>query len=65
MADFQPETETVGNLIALCVDCETVMHKRIGTAKLAQVSAQIDVTFREALKRIGESDQPPVNSDLK
>lgn len=65
MADFQHETATVGNLTAICVDCETIMHKRICTAKLGQISTEIEVTFTEALKRIGESDQPPVNSDLK
>lgn len=64
MADFQPITERVGNLTALCVDCETIMHKRIGTAKLEQISVQIDITFTEALKRIGDSDRPTLNSDL-
>jgi hypothetical protein len=64
MADFQPETEAVGNLTALCADCETIMHKRIGTAKLGLISAQIEVTVTEALKRIGDSDNPIVNSDF-
>ena len=64
VADFQPETEAVGNLIALCVDCETIMYKRIGTAKLGLISAQIEVTVTEALKRIGDSDNPIVNSDF-
>jgi len=64
MADFQPETEAVGNLTALCEDCETIMHKRIGTAKLGLISAQIEVTVTEALKRIGDSDNPIVNSDF-
>lgn len=48
MADFQPDTDAVGNLVALCCDCETVMNKRVGTAKLPQIAEQIEVTITEA-----------------
>ena len=48
MADFQPDTDAVGSLVALCCDCETIMNKRVGTANLPQIAAQIEVTITEA-----------------
>lgn len=65
MADFQPDTEKVGSLVALCCECETVMYRRISTAKLSMFTRQIEVTLPKALKRIGDSDNPNVNSDFK
>jgi hypothetical protein len=64
MADFQPVTDRVGNLIALCPCCESLMYKRVGMAKLEQVSAEMDITVTQALKRIGDRHQPTVNSDF-
>jgi hypothetical protein len=65
VADFHPDTEAVGNLVALCCDCETIMYKRISKAKLPLITAQIEVMFTEALSRIGDSNKPTVNSDFK
>jgi len=65
MADFQAVTDKVGSLIALCSECETVMYKRISTAKLSLVTPHIEVTIPKGLKRIGDSDNPNVDSDLR
>ncbi len=65
MADYQPLTATLGNLIAMCADCETIMYRRVSLAKLAQVRGKLDITLPQALPHIDESAEPSVNSDLR
>ncbi len=65
MADFHAVTDKVGNLTAICPCCESWMNKRVSLAKLPEISAHIDITFAQALKHIGGSNQPSLNSDLK
>jgi len=64
MAEYQPVTETVGNLMAICPTCESMMNRRISRSKLEQFRRQIDITMPQALQHIIESNQPTVNSDL-
>ncbi len=64
MAEFAPVTEKLGNLMAICPDCNSIMNRRVNTAKLGQVRGKMDITFPQALRHISESNQPTVNSDL-
>lgn len=64
MADYQPVTKALGNLIAICSDCETMMNRRVCLANLEQVRGQLDITMPQALPRIDEIDRPSVNSDF-
>ncbi len=64
MADYQPVTETVGNLIAICSDCEAIIYRRVNLTKLEQVRGKLDITLPQALPHIDESAEPSVNSDL-
>ncbi len=46
MADYQPVTENLGNLIAICSDCDAIMYRRINLARLQkQVRGQLDITL--------------------
>ena len=65
MVDYEPVTATLGNLVAICSACETMMYRRVSLAKLAQVRGDLDITMPQALEHIGESAQPTVNSDLE
>lgn len=65
MADYETVTETLGNLIAICPDCGSIMNRRVNLAKLEQIRGQIDITMPQALRHIVESVQPSVNSDLR
>ncbi|MBK8102304.1 MAG: DNA-binding protein [Cellvibrionales bacterium] len=65
IADFQPITDRLGKLTAICPDCETIMHQNIGTAKLALLIEKTNITVTKALKRLVDSNQPIVNSDFK
>jgi hypothetical protein len=64
MADCQPITTTLGNLIGICPNCESIMYRRVNLAKLEQVRGSLVITMTQALPHIGESSQPSVNSDL-
>jgi excisionase family DNA binding protein len=65
MADYQPVTETLGNLIAICSDCEAIIYRRVNLTKLEQVRGKLDITMPQALPHIGDSALPCVNSDLR
>jgi hypothetical protein len=64
MADYQPVTDTLGNLIAICSDCDALMYRRVSLAKLAHVRGKLEITMSKAEPRIDESASPFVNSDL-
>ena len=63
-AEYMPMTETLGNLVGICPDCDTVMNRCVSLSKLGRVRGSIDISFPPALRHIGESPNPSVNSDL-
>lgn len=65
MVEYRPMTETLGKLIAICPDCNAIMNRLASLAKLEQIRGCLDITIPQALRHIGESNQPGVNSDLK
>lgn len=65
LLDYQPITDKVGNLTAVCSHCDALMNKRVSYAKLPVIQAQMGVTFPQAQKHIRDSNQPSLNSDLK
>lgn len=65
MVDYTPTTATIGNLVAICSSCETLMHRRASLAKLDQFTGHLDITLPHAPPRIGEMPGPFVNSDFK
>ena len=65
MAEYLPMNDIVGNLRAICPDCESIMHRCVSKAKLGQVVGKIEVTFPQALRHLDDRNQPTVNSDLR
>ncbi len=65
MAEYQPGTTAVGNLVGICPSCESMMYRRVNLAKLEQIRGKLDITMPQALSHIGESTEPSVNSDLR
>jgi predicted HNH restriction endonuclease len=45
MADYQPLTATLGNLIGICPDCEGMIYRRTSMVKLSAIQANLNVTF--------------------
>lgn len=65
MADYLPMNEKVGNLRAICPDCDSIMHRCVSITKLGQVVGKIDVAFPQALRHLNDRNQPTVNGDLR
>ena len=54
MAEYQPLTTTLGNLVGICPSCNAMMYRRVNLMKLTQVSANLDLTLPQALLHIKE-----------
>jgi Helix-turn-helix domain len=52
MADYQPLTPTLGNLVGICSSCESLMYRRVNLAKLSLVCGNLDVSMPEGLRHI-------------
>ena len=63
MAEYQPKTDSLGNLVGICPECEAMMYRRVSMAKLPQVRGDLDITIGQAERRVSESRTPTVNSD--
>lgn len=64
MADYIPITETFGNLEGICPDCGGMIYRRASLARLEQLREKLDIWFREEERRVSDSDDPTVKSDL-
>ncbi len=42
-----PDTETLGNLQAICPDCDSIINRRINMTKVREVCGNLEVTFME------------------
>ena len=54
MAEYQPLTTTLGNLLGICPSCNAMMYRRVNLMKLTQVSANLDLTLPQAVSHIKE-----------
>ena len=64
MADYIPLTSTSGNLRAICEACGTLMHRAVSHRQLPAFEAILDVSIREAPRRIGDTAGPSLNDHL-
>jgi hypothetical protein len=64
MADYQPITATLGNLVGICPCCEAMIYRRTSRAKLSAIQANLDVRFSEAGRQVSVRTAPIVNSDF-
>jgi len=46
MADYEALSATQGNLIAICLDCETIIYRRVSLAKLELIRGNLEIIFR-------------------
>jgi Helix-turn-helix domain len=63
MAEYQPITANLGNLIGICPDCERMIYRRASRAKLPEIQGNLDIIISEAERQVSESKFPIVNSD--
>jgi hypothetical protein len=64
MAEYQPVTEKMGNLVGICPVCEAIIYRRVNPAKLGLVRGALQITVALARRHIAESTHPSVSSDL-
>lgn len=64
MAEYRPLTDTSGNLIGICPECDCMMFRRTNRAKVALIEGELEVTFAKAQEHIVKSTRPSVNSDF-
>ena len=64
-ADYVPITPTLGNLKEICPDCELVMNRRASRESVELIRGDLEITFRQALPQVNESQQPTLNSDFR
>jgi hypothetical protein len=62
MADYQPKTTTLGNLIGICPRCDALMYRRVNRATLDQIRGALEIRLTQGSEHIGESTDPSVNS---
>jgi len=65
MAEYQPITATLGNLMGICPDCYSMIYRRANLANLSQIQGELIVTFVEVPRQVSKSDEATVNSDLR
>ena len=64
-AEYLPVTETIGNLKAICPDCDSIMNRRVSLSKIHQICRNLDVTFPEDMRHIVKMIKPSVNCDFR
>jgi Helix-turn-helix domain len=65
MAEYQPRTEKLGMLKAICPDCHSMINRHVSLAKLGHVRGKLVITFPQGSDQVSNSIQPIVNSDLE
>lgn len=45
MAEYQPKTDSFGNLVGICPQCESMMYRRVSLTKLPQIRGNLDITI--------------------
>lgn len=64
IAEYEPTTATLGNLIGICPNCDGMIYRRASRAKLAEIHRNLDITFAEGEQRVSERECPILNSDF-
>lgn len=52
MAEYQPVTAAMGDLVGICPSCECMMYRRVNLAKLELVRGKLGVTMPQGLRHI-------------
>lgn len=47
IAEYQPDNETIGNLSAICPNCNAMINRRVSLAKIDQMRGKMEICFRK------------------
>jgi hypothetical protein len=65
MVDYVPIKVGSGNLRAFCGTCETIMHRRIRQADIAEIMGGCAVQFAEGKASLSGKAEPSLNCDFE
>lgn len=65
IADYEPQTTTLGSLVAICPTCDSVIYRRVNLTNIDRVRGNLDITMPKELPQLSESTRPFVNSDFR
>jgi hypothetical protein len=65
LVEYKAINEKIGNVIAICPTCQTIMNRRISSAKIEQFSTRMGFSLPQAHLHIIDSFNPSVNCDFK
>jgi len=65
LIEYKAITDTLGNLVAICPDCASIMNRRISFAKLRQIPAYRHIAQPLTESHITTCFNPTVNCDFK
>jgi hypothetical protein len=63
IVEYRPINDTSGNLIALCTDCGTTMHRRARLEAVGSIMPNLAIQITEAKPSILERTPPSLNCD--
>jgi hypothetical protein len=63
MAECMPSGRLAGNLCGICPDCDRLIYRRVNLGKIDAIRGELEITFTQPSRRIGESAVPSVNCD--
>ncbi len=52
IADYKPQTGTLGNLIGICPDCDSLIYRRVNVTRMDEVRGNLSITMLEAVEHI-------------
>jgi hypothetical protein len=61
MADYEPTSPTLGNIVGLCPTCGGVMCRRVNPAQLDEVRGGLEVRIRRGLRDVAENSNLSAN----
>lgn len=64
-AIYQALSETQGNLIGVCPNCDISIYRRVSLVKFSVAKGDLHVTLPVGLEHINESEELSLNSDFK
>ena len=64
IADCEPQTAALGNLIGICPACDGLIYRRVNLARLDEVRGDLVVSFTKPVARLSEPSQPTLNGDF-
>ena len=65
MAEYQPKTESLGNLFGICPDCDAGINRNVNPSKLEQIRGELEITLSQGFRRLVDCEHFPVNSDFR